>query len=254
MKPERTRNRALWALAGSLALHGGALLWLVQGRAAAPAPPPAATASATRVVLFDVASPPGAGSVPAAARQERARVSPQAPVRSAPSRPSRSPEAPAAPSAAVESDSTDSVASAETSPAVASAGAAPGEGWRGDDAAPVGLASTANGPAGSPEDSGSGGGVPGGRGSAPEIAELHQRLAAAALRCYPDAARRFRARGEVVVSFCLDGTGNATDVARVASSGSALLDRAATECVLPGALPVPGAAGCYRVPVVFGSR
>jgi len=60
-------------------------------------------------------------------------------------------------------------------------------------------------------------------------------------------------KGEVVLSFCLDAAGAATSVAPVTSSGSALLDRAATDCVLPGALPVPDAAGCYRVPVVFGA-
>lgn len=90
-------------------------------------------------------------------------------------------------------------------------------------------------------------------GSAPNLAvqELHRRLAAAARRCYPTAARRFRARGTVTLSFCLDPAGAAsTSLAR--GSGFALLDRAATDCVLPGALPLPGAAGCYTVPVVFG--
>jgi TonB family protein len=110
----------------------------------------------------------------------------------------------------------------------------------------------ANGAAGPSSGLGSGPAAPGGGGPSPALAALHQRLAAAALRCYPEAARRFRTRGEVVVSFCLDPAGHARQVTPVASSGSALLDRAATDCVLPGALPMPGAAGCYRVPVVFG--
>lgn len=107
----------------------------------------------------------------------------------------------------------------------------------------------APGPGGAeaPGAGGAGGGV-----TQPRLEELHRRLAAAASRCYPDAARRFRARGRVTLSFCLDERGGAASASIAAGSGSALLDRAATDCVLPGALPLLGAAGCYTVPVVFG--
>jgi protein TonB len=84
--------------------------------------------------------------------------------------------------------------------------------------------------------------------------ELAARLAAAALRCYPAAAVRFRLRGEALVSFCLGEDGAARSAGVVRSSGSPLLDRAALECVLPGALPVAGAAGCYELPVHFAPR
>jgi protein TonB len=81
--------------------------------------------------------------------------------------------------------------------------------------------------------------------------ELAARLAAAARRCYPAAAVRFRLRGEALLAFCLGEDGAARSVAVARSSGSPLLDRAALECVLPGALPAPGAAGCFELPVRF---
>jgi len=88
---------------------------------------------------------------------------------------------------------------------------------------------------------------------APAVLLLHHRLESAVRRCYPPTASRFRLTGRVILSFCLDTAGTATSVAPVSGSGFPLLDRAAVDCVLPGALPVPDAAGCYRVPVVFGA-
>src|SRR5262245_9605825 len=70
------------------------------------------------------------------------------------------------------------------------------------------------------------------------LSVLASRLAAAALRCYPAAAVRFRLRGEALLAFCLREDGASRSVSLVRSSGSPLLDRAALECVLPGALPV----------------
>jgi len=83
---------------------------------------------------------------------------------------------------------------------------------------------------------------------------LVARLSAAALRCYPPEAVRFRLAGEAELSFCLSAEGQASAVRLTRSSGSEVLDRAASECVLPGALPVPGFAGCYELPVRFATR
>jgi len=79
---------------------------------------------------------------------------------------------------------------------------------------------------------------------------LHQRLAAAAKACYPRAARAFRLRGAAPLRFCLDGKGSAGPVSLLGTTGSPLLDRAAKDCVVPGALPLPG-TGCYTVTVEF---
>ncbi len=250
MRPERTRNHALWALAGSLALHGVALWSLLPGRTVEPVPL-SAPANATRVVLFDVASAPGAASAPALAPKSFQ----PGPVRSRPSRAPRVPDAPAPDAPAPQEPDLVQASVSEEAPSPANPPSP-----NGDLAVSEGGAEPVSGLAvvlSTEAESSSGGGratggASGGEGSPPAVTALHQRLAAAALRCYPDAARRFRARGEVVLSFCLDPAGNPREVARVASSGSVLLDRAATDCVLPGALPVPGAAGCYRVPVVFG--
>ncbi|MGO9829003.1 MAG: energy transducer TonB [Myxococcaceae bacterium] len=89
-------------------------------------------------------------------------------------------------------------------------------------------------------------------GTASLLGELHRRLAVAAQRCYPAAARRFRLQGEVPVHFCLDGHGVASALRLEGSSGSPLLDRSALECVVPGAEPLAGLEGCFLVPVHFG--
>jgi TonB family protein len=84
------------------------------------------------------------------------------------------------------------------------------------------------------------------------LGELHRRLAEAAERCYPNAARRFRLRGEVPLHFCLNAQGAATALSLEGSTGSPLLDRSALECVVPGAQPLSGFEGCFLVPVRFG--
>jgi protein TonB len=93
-----------------------------------------------------------------------------------------------------------------------------------------------------------------GTGSPSSTVLLMARLSAAALRCYPQEAVRFRLAGEAQLSFCLNVEGQASPVRLSRSSGSEVLDRAAAECVLPGALPLPGAAGCYELPVRFAAR
>jgi hypothetical protein len=56
------------------------------------------------------------------------------------------------------------------------------------------------------------------------------------------------------LEFCLDSGGALLRGAVRGSSGSALLDEAATGCVLPGALPAGAevGAGCFTLPVRFG--
>jgi TonB family protein len=97
-------------------------------------------------------------------------------------------------------------------------------------------------------------GVPGrgGGGGDSQLAELHRRLADAAARCYPAAALRLRLQGVVPLHFCLDERGAASALSLEGSTGSLLLDRSALECVVPGAAPLPGVVGCFRVPVRFG--
>lgn len=109
------------------------------------------------------------------------------------------------------------------------------------------------GPAGDSPGVESGGGT-GSGGPPPATALLMARLSAAALRCYPAEAVRFRLAGEAHLSFCLGAEGQASAVKLSRSSGSEVLDRAAAECVLPGALPLSGAAGCYELPVRFSAR
>jgi len=93
-----------------------------------------------------------------------------------------------------------------------------------------------------------------GSGASDRVAELHRRLAESAQRCYPSTARRLRLRGEVGLHFCLGEQGRASVASLRGSTGSALLDAAARECVLDGALPAPGIAGCYDVPIKFSDR
>lgn len=89
--------------------------------------------------------------------------------------------------------------------------------------------------------------------SSANAAALHRRLEASARACYPPAARAFRLRGSAPVRFCLDGKGGVETVSLLGSTGSPLLDRAVKDCVLPGALPLPG-TGCYAVTVNFTDR
>jgi len=81
--------------------------------------------------------------------------------------------------------------------------------------------------------------------------ELHQRLSSAARRCYPSTASRLRQRGTVQLHFCLTPQGSASISKLEGTTGSALLDRAALECVLPRALPAPDMDGCYDVVIRF---
>jgi TonB family protein len=90
-----------------------------------------------------------------------------------------------------------------------------------------------------------------------DLSRLSARLQAAAARCYPETARRFRQSGVATLEFCLDARGSLVRAAVQKSSGFAPLDEAATGCVLPGALPAGPevGAGCFTLPVRFaGAR
>ena len=94
---------------------------------------------------------------------------------------------------------------------------------------------------------------PGEREGRFDVAALHAALAESARRCYPAAARRFRLTGEAQVSFCLEASGALASTALTRSTGESLLDAAAKDCVIAGAMPMPtqAAGGCYAVPVRF---
>lgn len=85
---------------------------------------------------------------------------------------------------------------------------------------------------------------------------LHERLVAAAARCYPATARRFHQTGEVTVVFCLDASGGLARAEVRHSSGVPALDAATLECVVPEAAPFPltAAGQCFDVPVRFGLK
>ena len=70
---------------------------------------------------------------------------------------------------------------------------------------------------------------------------LQRRLAWSAARCAPASAVRLSRHGVpgVPLHFCLDASGRPSEVGLLGTTGSDQLDRAARDCVLPGALPLP---------------
>ena len=96
----------------------------------------------------------------------------------------------------------------------------------------------------------------GGEGNASLLGALSQRLAWSAARCAPaEVVRTTRhAIPGVPLHFCLDAAGRPSDVGLLGTTGSELLDRAARDCVVPGALPLPPVPGCYTVEVRFPTR
>lgn len=92
---------------------------------------------------------------------------------------------------------------------------------------------------------------PGASAQGPDLAAIHARLAAAAIDCYPASARRFGLSGTVPVRFCVSGSGAIWGVELRGTSGHSSLDRAATDCVIARAAPMPIASSCFDVPVAF---
>jgi hypothetical protein len=93
-------------------------------------------------------------------------------------------------------------------------------------------------------------------GPASLLAELSQRLAWSAERCAPASVVRSSRRPVpgVPLHFCLDASGQPSEVGLLGTTGSEQLDRAARDCVVPGALPLPPVPGCYTVEVRFPTR
>jgi hypothetical protein len=96
----------------------------------------------------------------------------------------------------------------------------------------------------------------GGTGPPSLLGELNRRLAWSAARCTPPGAVRSSRSDapEVPLHFCLDAAGRPSAVGLEGTTGSDLLDRAARECVVPGAAPLPPLPGCYTVAVRFPIR
>jgi protein TonB len=85
--------------------------------------------------------------------------------------------------------------------------------------------------------------------------EIARRLRTAAASCYPYAAIRSSLEGTTRLRFCIGAKGEPRDVQVVDSSGQQVLDRAATDCVLPSAAPFPATSHlCVTVPVRFELR
>jgi hypothetical protein len=134
----------------------------------------------------------------------------------------------------------------------------------------IGVAAvTGAGPPDRPDSTTASPGVPGGpsrgatsagpggsEGPASLLAALSQRLAWSAERCAPAAVVRSARRPVpgVPLHFCLDAAGQPSDVGLLGTTGSEQLDRAARDCVVPGAAPLPPVPGCYTVEVRFPSR
>ena len=89
------------------------------------------------------------------------------------------------------------------------------------------------------------------RGASRDRAALEAHLRAHASRCYPPAARKRYVQGGATLHFCIGADGKPDSIEIEKSSGSSLLDRAAIECVLRGAAPLPGPRGCMSVPIWF---
>jgi hypothetical protein len=127
------------------------------------------------------------------------------------------------------------------SPATAPAGSPPSPGGG---SVPAGASSTAAGAPGASDD------------PASLLAALSQRLAWSAERCAPPSVVRSARRPVpgVPLHFCLDATGQPSEVGLLGTTGSEQLDRAARDCVVPGAAPLPPVPGCYTVEVRFPTR
>lgn len=231
-------------LGASAALHALVALWVLRAPEAGPPPPPAGGAPGMELIELQLLAGARREEPPPSPRPRRAAGPASSPPPSEPGTIAPGPpelEAGSAPEGAVVAGAQPVVPSvsgeAEGQPAAAPAESGAGSGLAGGEGA--------SGAAG-----GSGGGtVP------PAVTQLlAARLAEAARRCYPREAVRFRLSGEARLSFCLGGDGRARAVSVARSSGAEALDRAAAECVLPRALPVPGAAGCYELPVRFTAQ
>jgi TonB family protein len=94
-------------------------------------------------------------------------------------------------------------------------------------------------------------GASGETGGGPNLGAFVERLRKSAQRCSP---RRVGTGGEASlarVRFCVDALGKPEAVTLLQSTGDPRLDRAALECVIPGAAPLPATDRCLVVPLRF---
>jgi len=247
--PPVSERRWLVALGVSAAVHllvGGAFLLAArelmpvhrEPPLAAPAPAPGHGPMRVRF-LGSGRAPPAAETVAAAAPHPSAR----APV---PDRPRGGEAEPTGSGVDAPPEATGAAPAGEAPGVEAAVAGVPGA-----EAGGAGADAPAGGPGGA---SATGASRAAGPSKAELDAEVHAKLAAAAERCYPPAARRFRLQGVTGVRFCLDAAGALGPVSVERASGADLLDAAARDCVVSGAAPFPAAAAatCFSVPVRFG--
>jgi protein TonB len=214
----------LAALGVSAAVHGAVVLWA----SLRPEPQPRAWAAVETGTPFEVFEAPAPAPRPPARTSEEKPRPVKAP-RPTVAAPEPAPVTPATVDLAVAAPGAEPVAAGES------------------EAAPPAEAPAPLTPALSPT---------GERERTVDLTALHAALAESARRCYPAAARRYRLAGDATVDFGLDASGGLTSTKLARSTGQSLLDDAARECVVAGALPLPpqAAGACYQVPVRFGAR
>jgi TonB family protein len=98
--------------------------------------------------------------------------------------------------------------------------------------------------------SGIGSGASTGSGAGLDLAPFLERLRRSAVSCAPR-RRSHDGTATAQVRFCVGAGGAATSVALLESTGSGELDRAAIDCVVPGAAPFPPIDRCLVVPLRF---
>ena len=114
-----------------------------------------------------------------------------------------------------------------------------------------GVGSAVAGGLGGPAASGSPGVVGAGEGLL-DLSPYLDRIRRSASSCAPRRLGAAVGRPRLArVRFCVGSRGEATAISLVESSGSAAFDRAAVDCVIPGAAPFPPIDRCLVVPLRF---
>jgi TonB family protein len=88
-------------------------------------------------------------------------------------------------------------------------------------------------------------------GGGPNLGAFVERLRKSAQRCSPKRLGTAGERSMARVRFCVDSLGKPEAVTLLQSTGDPRLDRAALECVIPGAAPLPATDRCLVVPLRF---
>jgi TonB family protein len=88
-------------------------------------------------------------------------------------------------------------------------------------------------------------------GGGPNLGAFVERLRKSAQRCSPKRAGPAGEASMARVRFCVDPLGKPEAVTLLQSTGDPRLDRAALECVIPGAAPLPATDRCLVVPLRF---